>query len=71
MRDAEAEPAEPTEAVADGASDTSSVPSSVRATWRITPVTPCPTSAAAECTTALPSAWSTTRAVQKSSKPSE
>ena len=35
------------------ASATSSVPSSVRATWRITPTTPWPTSAAAECTTAL------------------
>ena len=55
-RDADAEPAEPTAAVVCGASDTSSVPSSVRATWRITPMTPCPTSAAAECTTALPSA---------------
>ena len=35
MRDADAEPAEPTVAVVCGASVTSSVPSSVRATWSI------------------------------------
>ena len=71
MREAEAEPAEPTVAVAGGASTTSSVPSSVRATWRITSVTPWPTSAAAQWTSAEPSARRTTRAAQKSSKPSE
>ena len=38
-----------------GASRTSSMPSSVRATCRITPVTPWPTSAAAQCTSAEPS----------------
>ena len=47
MRDADAEPAEPTAAVVCGARATSSVPSSVRATWRMTPTTPWPTSAAA------------------------
>ena len=64
MRDADADPAEPTAAVVCGASVTSSVPSSVRATCSITPTTPWPTSAAAEWTVALPSARSTTRAVQ-------
>ena len=65
IRDAEAEPAEPTDAVECGASATSSVPSSVRATWSMTPTTPWPTSAAAEWTTALPSARAArTRAAQ-------
>ena len=58
-------------AVVPEASATSSMPSSVRATWRITPSTPWPTSAAAQCTTAVPSSRSCTRAAQKSSKPSE
>ena len=71
MRDADVEPAEPTVDVVQGASVTASVPSSVRATWRMTSSTPCPTSAAAQCTTALPSAASCTRAAQKSSNPSE
>ena len=56
--------AESTDAVSPGASRTSSVPSSVRATCRITPVTPCPTSAAAQCTSAEPSARRRTRAAQ-------
>ena len=71
MRDAEAEPEEPTAAVVPGAIRTSSVPSSVRATCRITFVTPCPTSAAAQCTSAEPSSNKRTRAAQESSKPSE
>src|SRR5881394_2278251 len=71
MRDADAEPAEPTAAVVPGASRTSSMPSSVRATCRITFVTPCPTSAAAQCTSAEPSSKRRTRAAQESSKPSE
>ena len=45
-RDADAEPAEPTPSVEPGASTTASVPSSVRATCRITFATPWPTSAA-------------------------
>ena len=71
IRDAEAEPDEPTAAVPGGASTTSSVPSSVRATWRITSVTPWPTSAEAQWISAEPSARSSTRAAVKSSKPSE
>ena len=63
-RDAEVEPAESTVAVDGGASRTSSIPSSVRATWRITFETPWPTSAAAQCTSAEPSASSRTRAAQ-------
>ena len=43
---------------------TSSVPSSSRATWRMTSLTPWPTSAAAQCTSAEPSSASTTRAAQ-------
>ena len=62
IRDADAEPAEPTVAVVCGASTTSFVPSSVLATWRITFTTPCPTSAAAQCTSALPSSCNFTRA---------
>ena len=58
-------------AVVCGARTTSSVSSSVRATWRITPVTPWPTSAAAQWTSAEPSANSSTRAAHESSKPSE
>ena len=50
---------------------TRSVPSSRHATWRITFVTPWPTSAAAQWTSAEPSPNSRTRAAQKSSKPSE
>ena len=53
-RDADAEPAEPTRR-AGGASVTSSMPSSVRATWSITSMTPWPTSAAAQRTSAEPS----------------
>ena len=71
MRDAEDEPAEPTSDVVPGASSTSSVPSSRRATSRMTWDTPWPTSAAAQWTTAAPDGESWTRAVQKSSKPSE
>ena len=41
------------------------------ATRSMTSVTPCPTSAAAQCTSALPSALSRTRAAHESSKPSE
>ena len=67
----EDDPDEPTVAVECGARDTSSVPSSRRAISRITSETPCPTSAAAQWTTALPPSASTTRAVAKSSKPSE
>ena len=52
MREAEADPAESTVAVVCGASVTSSSSSSVRATWAITPTTPWPTSAAAQCTSA-------------------
>jgi len=63
-REAEAEPAESTPSVEPGASTTSSVPSSVRATCRITFVTPWPTSAAAQCTSAQPSGDRRTRAAQ-------
>ncbi len=70
-REAEVEPADCTAAVDCAASRTSSVPSSVRATCRITFVTPCPASAAAQCTSADPSANRRTRAAQKSSNPSE
>ena len=72
IRDADDEPDEPTCAVEPVASTTSSIPSSVRATWRTTSVTPCPTSAAAQWIVALlPSAPSRTRAAQESSNPSE
>ena len=70
-RDADAEPAESTRAVPAGASATSSIPSSVRATWSITPETPWPTSAAAQWISAESAARARTRAAQKSSKPSE
>ena len=63
-RDADVEPAEPTVAVPGGASRTLSVPSSVQAACRITFVTPWPTSADAQCTSAEPSAKSCTRAEQ-------
>ena len=59
---ADADPAESTVAVECGASVISSVPSSVLATWRITFATPWPTSAAAQWTSALPSAARRTRA---------
>jgi hypothetical protein len=71
IRDADAEPDEATVDVVPAASVTSCVPSSVRATCRITFVTPWPTSAAAQCTSALPSARNRTRAAHESSKPSE
>jgi hypothetical protein len=71
IREADVDPDEPTDAVVPEASSTSSEPSSVRATWRITLSTPWPTSAAAQCTTARPSAESCTRAAHESSKPSE
>ena len=69
-READADPAESTRAVPTGAIVTSSSASSVRATCRITPSTPWPTSAAAQWISAASPAR-TTRAAQKSSKPSE
>src|SRR5581483_4350162 len=64
------EPDDATLAVPAGAIATSSSSSSVRATWRITPSTPWPTSAAAQWISAE-SPRRTTLAAQKSSKPSE
>ena len=71
MREADAEPAEPTVAVVCGRERDVLGRELVRATCSSTEPTPWPTSAAAQCTTAPPSARSTTRAAQKSSKPSE
>ena len=70
-RDAEAEPADSTIAVPAVATVTSSRPSSVRATWRITPETPWPTSAAAQWISARSRPVRITRAAHESSKPSE
>ena len=75
MREADAEPAEPTDAVVAGSTVTSTRPSSRSAVERMTSITPWPTSADAQCTSAPspPDAAvkSRTRAAVKSSKPSE
>ena len=72
-RDADDDPAEPIW-VSAGNTSTFSTPSSVRAIWPMTVTSPCPTSQAAVWTSTSgspPASESFTRAVEKSSKPSE